>query len=140
MSMYGTLGSYEEQVKSKVWVTKDLGTSPDVTELLSCTKAPPAHKKGEMARVTSSDGTHLGVSGVHDAQRLPREFAGLPNGHNGSHQFLVHDFITACETGKLPPNNVWQATRYLIPGLVAHDSAMQGGVLTKVPDLGDPPA
>ncbi len=139
MSMYGTLGSYEEQVKSKVWVTKDLGTCQDVTELLSCTKAPPAREKGEMARVTSSDGTHLGVSGVHDARRLPREFAGLPNGHNGSHQFLVHDFITACETGKLPPNNVWQAARYLIPGLVAHDSAMQGGALVKVPDLGDPP-
>jgi hypothetical protein len=71
---------------------------------------------------------------------LPREFAGLPNGHNGSHQFLVHDFVTACVTGQRPPNNVWDAARYLIPGLVAHESALQGGALMEVPDLGYPEA
>lgn len=28
----------------------------------------------------------------------------------------------------MPANNVWQAARYLVPGLTAHDLAMQGGV------------
>jgi len=65
---------------------------------------------------------------------------GLPNGHSGAHQFLVDDFVKACVNNTLPPNNVWQASRYLIPGLIAHESAMKGGVLLEVPDLGDAPA
>ena len=91
-----------------------------------------------MAKVTSEDGTHRGVSEVHPVHLLPGEFNGLPNGHNGSHQFLVHDFVTACVTGRTPPNNVWAAARYLLPGLVAHESALKSGELMEVPDLGDP--
>jgi len=52
-----------------------------------------------------------------DVDLLPKEFVGLPNGHSGSHQFLVHDFVTACVTGQTPPNNVWDAARYLVAGL-----------------------
>ena len=137
MSMYGTESSYEEQVGGKVWVNKERSDCKDVTELLSCSRLRATG--GQMSKVTSSDGTHQGVSAVHDIARLPGEFVGLPNGHNGSHQFLVHDFITACAAGKTPPNNIWQAARYLIPGLVAHQSAMAGGELMEVPDLGDPP-
>ena len=40
-------------------------------------------------------------------------------------------------TGETPPNNVWQAARYLVPGLVAHESAMSGGAQMEVPDFGD---
>jgi len=31
---------------------------------------------------------------------------------------------------------VWQAARYLLPGLIAHESALQGGALMDVPDFG----
>ena len=57
----------------------------------------------------------------------------------GSHQFLVDDFVVACASGRQPSNSVWMAARYLLPGLVAHESAMGGGVLMEVPDFGDPP-
>ena len=56
--------------------------------------------------------------------------------------FKVHpvdDFVRACATGKLPPNNVWDAARYVIPGVVAHESAQRGGELLEVPDLGPAP-
>jgi hypothetical protein len=56
---------------------------------------------------------------------------------DGSHQFLVDDFVKACLTGGSPPNDVLQAARYLIPGLIAHESAMKGGELLDVPDLGE---
>ena len=69
-------------------------------------------------------------------ERLPKEFVGLPNGHCGSHQFLVDDFVQACLTGTTPPNNVWQAARYCVPGLVAHESALRGGELLEIPDFG----
>ncbi len=57
-----------------------------------------------------------------------------------SHCLLVDDFCTAMHTGELPSCHAWNAARYTIPGLVAHQSAMQGGVLMDVPDCGDPPA
>lgn len=138
MSLYGTEASYEEQVGSQMWVTKDRATCVDLTQQLKCKSIPVSAATGEMAKVTSADGTHHSVSDIHPVHLLPREFAGLGNGHNGSHQFLVHDFVTACVTGSQPPNNVWAAARYLLPGLIAHESALQGGVLLEVPDLGDP--
>jgi predicted dehydrogenase len=138
MSMYGTEGSFEQHTGSQVWVTKDRGATEDLTALLAPT-GQSARVGGLMDQVTGADGTHHGASTVHAVERLPTEFVGLPNGHNGSHQFLVHDFVGACVEGALPPNNVWQAARYLAPGLVAHASALQGGVLLPVPDYGDPP-
>jgi predicted dehydrogenase len=137
MRMYGTEASYEEQVKAQTWVTKDRATCVDLREELSCAGLPAT--EGQMAAVTGSDGTHRGVSRVHPIERLPAEFIGLPNGHNGAHQFLVDDFVRACAAGKTPPNNVWQAARYLLPGLIAHQSALQGGVLMEVPDFGEGP-
>lgn len=136
MSLYGTLGSYEEQAGNKVWVTKE--GHEDITDLLACTGVP-AQTEGLMAAVTS-EGTHTGVSRIHPVERLPREFIGLPNGHNGSHQFLVDDFVRSCVEGTLPPNNVWQAARYMAPGLVAHESAKREGEVLQVPDFGEPPA
>ena len=80
------------------------------------------------------------TSPIQPTERLPREFADQKNGHNGTHQFLIDDFCRAYETGKLSPTNIWAAARYNLPGLIAHESAMQGGILMDVPDLGDPPA
>jgi hypothetical protein len=90
--------------------------------------------------VRHADDNFAGVSRVHPVARLPRAFAGLPNGHLGSHQFLVDDFVQACVSGQQPPNHVWAAARYCLPGLVAHESALQGGRLLEVPDFGDPPS
>jgi hypothetical protein len=120
-----------------MWVTKRLETCEDLRAQLSCARQPAAND--EMAKVDSEDGTHWGTSSVHDVARLPREFRGLHSGHAGSHQFLVDDFVKACVRDQQPPNNVWQAARYLLPGLVGHESSMKGGELLEVPDFGDCP-
>jgi predicted dehydrogenase len=141
MCLFGTNASFEHNSAGAIWVTKDLRGQEKLDDLLACEGVPArreAMKEG-MGLVTSQDGTHLGVSRVHPVERLPREFIGLPNGHCGSHQFLVDDFVRACVSGSTPPNNVWQAARYAIPGILAHDSAMRGGELLEVPDLGDAP-
>jgi predicted dehydrogenase len=83
---------------------------------------------------------HLGVSRMHEVARLPAEFVGLRNGHCGSHQFLVHDFFEAMQTGKLPPNHVWIGARYSVGGAVAHESSKRDGEPLAVPDFGVPPA
>lgn len=141
MSLFGTAGSYEEQYKCSLWVCKDRSVREDITGLLSCGGVPPKKETGDkMTDIVGGDAAFTGVSKVHPVSRLPKEYIGLHNGHCGSHQFLVDDFVKACVKGEQPPNNVWQAARYLVPGLIAHESAKQGGVLLEVPDFGDPPA
>ena len=137
MSMWGTDACFESNLAGSVWATKNRGETARLDELLACSGMAAA--KSDMDKVTADDGTHLGASKVHDVARLPREYRGLPNGHAGSHQFLIHDFVTACANRTTPPNNVWQAARYLVPGLVAHESSLQRGKLLDVPDLGSAP-
>ena len=138
MSMYGTEASYEEQANARAWVTKDRANIVDLTELLAPqTKLPNAESDSGSLQETAVPEQFL--SAVHPVERLPQEFLDLPSGHEGSHHFLVLDFIEAVESAKLPPNHVWTAARYCAPGLVAHESAKRGGELMKVPDFGDPP-
>jgi len=147
MSMIGTDGSYEQQTgptgegystKAAIWLNKNLDDRLDVSPLIACEGVADADVGGDMDKVTGTDGTHEGASKMHDLARLPKEFLGLPNGHAGSHQFMVDDFVKACVSGETPPNSVWDAARYLVPGLIGHESAMNGSVLMEVPDFGDP--
>ena len=74
-----------------------------------------------------------------EVDRLPKEFEGLPNGHMGSHQFLIDDFCKAVYNNEQPILNAWTSARYTIPGLMAHKSAEMGGVPVDIPDYGDAP-
>ncbi len=80
-----------------------------------------------------------GAAPIQKLTRLPREFDDQPTGHAGTHKFMVDDFCQAVMSGWLSPTNAWQAARLNLPGLCAHQSAMQGGVPIEVPDLGNPP-
>jgi hypothetical protein len=53
---------------------------------------------------------------------------------------LVDDFVRAVETATTPPINAWTAARFTVPGIIAHQSALQGGARLQVPDFGDAPA
>jgi predicted dehydrogenase len=137
MSLFGTKGCYQEQANAQAWVTLADGPT-DVTELLSTRNLPVSSEAGVHDAVLQE--FHMSVSQVHPVERLPREFIGLRNGHLGSHQFLADDFIKAVVTHRLPPNHVWAAARYCLPGLTAHQSSLHEGAMLPVPDLGDPPA
>ena len=145
MSLFGTEGSFEQSSAGAVWVTKGRNAAVALDDVLASSGVSFAHPTSDpptgMDLVTAADGTHLGASSLHDVQRLPREFLGLPNGHAGSHQFLVDDFVRACADGSSthPPNNVWDAARYTVPGIVAHDSAEREGELLESPDFGPAP-
>lgn len=73
------------------------------------------------------------------AAGLPESFKGLPNGHMASHQLLVDDFCTAVFYEKLPTVSAWDAARYTIPGLLAHESILKDSLAIDVPDCGDAP-
>lgn len=57
------------------------------------------------------------------------------SGHGGSHPHLAHEFITAIIEDRDPFPNVWQSANWTSVGILAHESAMQGGKLMNVPDF-----
>jgi hypothetical protein len=118
------------------WTTLG-GTARELTDLLQYKKRA-VKTKTELVGGEQED-FFSGVCDLHPVERLPREFAGLPNGHGGSHQFLVDDFVRSVVQRRLAPNHVWAAARYTIPGIVAHESAKKEGEQLKITDFGDPP-
>lgn len=78
-----------------------------------------------------------GSAPVQDRTRLPKEFEGAHNGHEGSHHFLADDFVRAVTTKTHPPVSAWRAARFTLPGVIAFDSARQGGARLPIPDFGD---
>lgn len=140
LSLFGTEGCFEEQPDADVWVNRDREVT-HITDLLRCA---PITAPDRAAAAQREDGTqhdfHSGMAPVHPTWRLPEGFAGLGSGHHGSHQFLVDDFVRSVLTGALPPNHVWAAARYNLPGLIAHESAKRDGERLPISDLGAPPA
>jgi len=54
-------------------------------------------------------------------------------GHDGSQPFLTHEFIDALVTHRRPAIDICEALAYTVPGIIAHQSALQGGEWMEVP-------
>lgn len=54
-------------------------------------------------------------------------------GHGGSHPHLVHAFITALLEDRDPFPNAVQSANWTCVGILAHESAMQGGTIIPLP-------
>ena len=136
---FGTEASLEQIATVSVWQDKQDVT--DISEELTTRPSMPlddpslAHIAPELREAFVS-----GYAPVHDEDRLPAVYHGVPSGHEGSHHFLVDDFVRAVVDGTLPTVNAWVAARYTMPGIVAHRSALQGGERLDVRDFGDAPA
>ena len=61
-------------------------------------------------------------------------------GHEGSHSFLTHEFITALTQGRQPKIDLYEALAYTVPGIVAHQSALKNGKQLKIPQYKRPAA
>ncbi|MDT0157903.1 Gfo/Idh/MocA family oxidoreductase [Microbacterium sp. ARD32] len=138
---FGTEGSFEQLARTTVWQNRD-GVE-DISHLID-THASVAHDDPALAHVAPAlrDAFVSGYAAIHEAERarIPAELRSLHNGHEGSHHFLVDDFVRAVNDGALPPVNAWQAARFTLPGVIAHESARRGGERLAIPDLGAPDA
>lgn len=148
---YGTEGSYEYSVARHSLCTWNVGKlesdgkhgviMKDVTMSMfpeDVYKEITADYDKAIQDIANGAG-FTGTTPVQPTERLPKEFDGMGNAHWGSHHFLVDDFCRAYDTGKLSPTNIWQVARFNLPGLMAHTSALSGGIPLDVPDLGNPP-
>ncbi len=60
---------------------------------------------------------------------------GSLEGHGGSHPHLVHEFLSALIEDRDPYPNAAQSANITCTGILAHESAMQGGVPIRLPDF-----
>ncbi|HJN15720.1 MAG TPA: Gfo/Idh/MocA family oxidoreductase [Armatimonadota bacterium] len=61
-------------------------------------------------------------------------------GHGNSHTFITHEFNRAILEDREPSVDVYTAVAETAPGIVAHESALRGGELLKVPSFDPDPA
>jgi len=59
----------------------------------------------------------------------------LAGKHGTAEYSLVQDFLLALRTGRKPALNELRAIHLTVPGLVAHESAMQGDCWLEVPSF-----
>jgi predicted dehydrogenase len=116
MCLYGTEASFECETGGRVWCTRR--GSERIDPLFADDHAESRRR----------------------LRRLPAVLREANHHHGGSHAFLVDDFAKACAWRLTPPINAWQAARFLVPGLIAAESARRGGELLVIPDHGAGPA
>jgi predicted dehydrogenase len=135
---FGTEASFEQLAEVSVWQDKEM-----VHDISAALETRPTMSPDDPALANVAPALRAafvsGLADVHDAARLPAEFHGAPTGHEGSHHFLADDFVVAVNNRTLPPVNAWVAARFTMPGIIAHQSALQGGARLPVPDFGDAP-
>jgi len=94
------------------------------------------------ARVPVPDFAHLlpepirrfTTGGVYDADDHQHLSFTQGGGHGGSHPHLVHEFVTALVEGRDPYPNAKQSANWTCTGILAHESALQGGAILKLPE------
>lgn len=147
-ALYGTNGGYEFSNAQHILVERDLESDVEKVNLTDVSdyvntegmvqnkhlpdfKEQVANGKWQWSDVAQVQRKEMG--------RLPESYEPLENGHMATHKFLIDDFCTAVYNHSMPVLNAWTAARFTIPGLVAIESAKQGGIPLDVPDCGDAP-
>jgi len=81
----------------------------------------------------TTSGAQRMVSPTVDPQ-LPAD-AALKGSHGTSEYVMVREFFKAIEANVSPPIDAVRAAEITVPGLIAHEAAMQGGVWLDVPQF-----
>lgn len=78
---------------------------------------------------------HFTAGGVYDEDSNQHLSFTQGAGHGGSHPHLVHEFISALKEGRSPYPNEKQSANITCVGILAHESAQQGGKIISLPDF-----
>jgi predicted dehydrogenase len=75
------------------------------------------------------------TAGVYDSDDNQHLSFIQGSGHGGSHPHLVNEFLNALNLQKSPYPNARQSANITCVGILAHESAMQGGKILHLPDF-----
>jgi predicted dehydrogenase len=81
---------------------------------------------------------HGAATELPDIARPPLPLGVPAGGHGGSHGLLTDEFITSILMDREPMVNIYEALAMTVPGIVAHQSALKGGEMLKIPQYGPP--
>jgi len=95
---------------------------------------------GEMGRVRGPRGTYYGKYEGLEKKTIATNRPPLPpgvegGGHGGSHGYLMNDFVTSVLADRKPLVDIGLALNLTVSGIVAHQSALKGGELLKIPQF-----
>jgi predicted dehydrogenase len=95
---------------------------------------------GEMGRIRGQKGSYYGnydglEKNLPDIKRPSLPPGVDAGGHGGSHGYLMNEFVTAILQNRKPLVDIAQALNMTVGGIVAHQSALKGGELTKIPQF-----
>jgi predicted dehydrogenase len=75
------------------------------------------------------------TKGVYDSDEKQHLSFIQGAGHGGSHPHLAHEFLSALAEGRDPYPNAVQSANWTCVGLLAHESALKGGQLVRLPEF-----
>jgi predicted dehydrogenase len=98
-------------------------------------KIPKRVKVPDYARLLPRPIRRYTTKGVYDAKKKTHLSFTQGAGHGGSHPHLAHEFVTALVKGRDPYPNAVQSANITCVGILAHESALRGGELIRLPEF-----
>jgi predicted dehydrogenase len=96
-------------------------------------KIPKFVKAPDYARRLPKPIQRFTTQGVYDLAKHTHLSFTQGAGHGGSHPHLVHEFLSALLENRDPFPNARQSANWTCVGLCAHQSALKGGAIIKLP-------
>ena len=75
------------------------------------------------------------TKGVYDQDEHQHLSFTQGGGHGGSHPHLAHEFVSALVEGRDPYPNAVQSANWTCVGICAHQSALKGGEIVRLPEF-----
>ena len=103
------------------------------TAKLPESKIPRHVKTPDFAKRLPKAIQNFTTRGVYDLGKKTHLSFTQGAGHGGSHPHLVHEFVSALVEDRQPFPNATQSANWTCVGLCAHESALKGGAIVKLP-------
>jgi predicted dehydrogenase len=95
---------------------------------------PERVKVPDYARLLPEAIQRFTTKGVYDDAHAHLSFI-QGGGHGGSHPHLAHEFVSSIVEGRATFPDVYQSVNWTCAGICAHESAMRGGAMVRLPDF-----
>lgn len=89
----------------------------------------------DFAKLLPKEIQHFTTEGVYDSEEHQHLSFTQGAGHGGSHPHLVHEFVNALVEGRSPYPNAQQSANITCVGILAHESALRGGEIIRLPEF-----
>jgi len=89
----------------------------------------------DFAKLLPKEIQHFTAQGVYEEEEHQHLSFTQGAGHGGSHPHLVHEFVDALVQRRSPYPNAKQSANMTCVGILAHESALKGGEIIKLPEF-----